>query len=335
MMKRILILFFCVPVLPILFSFVPEETTQKPVRTIIIDAGHGGRDFGARGTYSYEKDICLAISLKLGELLKKEIPDAKILFTRTTDTYPELHARANFANQNKGDLYVCIHANAAPPEKHSQFTGYKTQVSYIGKGKKKKKVVKKIPQYKYRTTPNPAKGTETYIWGAQKNDDKEMALRENAPMLAEENFKENYGDIDPDSPEFTALSLLKTQQYFKRSTLLAGYVQSELSKIGRIDRDVRQRSVGIWVLQATAMPSILVETGYITNKSEEDYLNSTKGQKEIAGCISSAVKKYVDMLEKQLQQPESSNGSNKTASPNDNIKDANKPATHREKKAFR
>jgi N-acetylmuramoyl-L-alanine amidase len=115
-------------------------------------------------------------------------------------------------------------------------------------------------------------------------------MRENAPMLAEENFVENYGDIDPNSPEFIALSLLKTKQYFKRSATLAGFVQDEFAKVGRIDRDVRQRSIGIWVLQATAMPSILVETGYITNRSEEDYLNSDEGQKEIAECITRAVK---------------------------------------------
>jgi N-acetylmuramoyl-L-alanine amidase len=334
MIKRFLILVFFVPSLLILFSFIPA-IKQKSLRTIIVDAGHGGRDFGAKGTYSYEKDICLAISLQLGEMLKKEIPDAKILFTRTTDTYPELHARANFANQNKGDLYVCIHVNAAPAEKHSRLVGHKTEVSYVGKGKKKKKVVKKIPQYNYWTTPNPAKGTETYIWGAQKNEDKEIAMRENAPMLTEENFKEKYGDIDPDSPEFIALSLLKTKQYFKRSATLAGYIQDEFSKIGRIDRDVRQRSVGIWVLQATAMPSILVETGYITNKSEEDYLNSPNGQTEIAGCVTGAIKKYVEMLEKQQSKPANNNGRNKMPSSNDNIKDAIKPTTNIEKKAFR
>ena len=126
-------------------------------------------------------------------------------------------------------------------------------------------------------------------------------MRENAPMLEEENFKENYGDIDPNSPEFIAFSLLKTKQYFKRSATLAGFVQDEFAKVGRVDRDVRQRQVGIWVLQATAMPSILVETGYITNRSEEDYLNSKEGQKEIAACITNAVKTYIAWLEKQQQ----------------------------------
>ncbi len=118
-------------------------------------------------------------------------------------------------------------------------------------------------------------------------------------MLQEPDFKKSYGNIDPNSPEFIALSLLKTKQYFKRSATLAGFVQDEFAKVGRVDRDVKQRGVGIWVLQATAMPSILVETGYITNRAEEDYLNSKSGQKELADCMIRAVKTYIAWLEKQ------------------------------------
>ncbi len=310
MIIRTILFFLIASFSVILYSFTEESpaspandpSTQKVVKTIVIDAGHGGKDAGARGAYSYEKDICLDISLKLEKLLEKELPGVKLMQTRTTDTYPALHARANMANENKGDLFLCIHVNAAPPRKHSQLTGYKTVTSYVGKGKKRRKVTKKVPQYKRWTTPNPAKGTETYIWGAHKNEDKEIAMRENAPMLAEENFESNYGAIDPNSPEFIALSLVKTKQFFKRSATLAGFVQDEFAKIGRLDRDVRQRGVGIWVLQATAMPSILIETGYITNREEEDYLNSEKGQQELAECISRAVKNYISWVEQQQQQ---------------------------------
>jgi len=279
-----------------LSSFAPAK--QKVVRTIIIDAGHGGKDVGARGVYSYEKDICLGVSLKLGQQIMKEVPDVKLIYTRTGDTYPELHARATLANQSKGDLFISIHVNAAPPRESRELTGYKTVTSYVGKGKSKKKVTKKVPQYRVVRTPNPAKGTETYIWGAHKNEDKEVAMRENAPMLAEENFNQKYGDIDPNSPEFIALSLLKTKQFFKRSATLAGMVEEEFEKVGRVSRGQKQRQVGIWVLQATAMPSVLVETGYITNREEEDYLNSQTGQQEIAYCITNAVKSYVSWLEK-------------------------------------
>ena len=306
MIRRTIVFFLAASFSIALFSFsennnaVPEPN-QKVIKKIIIDAGHGGSDGGAKGVYSHEKDICLDIALKLEQILAKELPGVKLLQTRTTDTYPALHARANMANNNKGDLFLCIHVNAAPPKKHSELTGYKTVTSYVGKGKKRRKVTKKVPQYRTWTTPNPAKGTETYIWGAHKNEDKEVAMRENASMLAESNFETNYGDIDPNAPEFIALSLVKTKQYFKRSATLAGFVQDEFARIGRVDRDVRQRGVGIWVLQATAMPSILVETGYITNREEEDYLNSQSGQQELAACITRAVKNYIGWVEKQQQ----------------------------------
>jgi N-acetylmuramoyl-L-alanine amidase len=130
-------------------------------------------------------------------------------------------------------------------------------------------------------------------------------MRENAPMLAEENYKDKYGDIDPNSPEFIALSLLKTKQFFKRSATLSGMVEEQFEKVGRTSRGQKQRQVGIWVLQATAMPSILVETGYITDRSEEDYLNSKSGQQEIAQCITAAVKNYVSWLEKQQSSSQS------------------------------
>jgi N-acetylmuramoyl-L-alanine amidase len=288
----------------ILLSFVPKKNNQKAIKTIIVDAGHGimdnGGHNGAKGSYSYEDDICLAVSKELIARLKEEMPEVRIVETRPAERIVALHRRAEIANQSKGDLFICIHANAMPPIRHSELIGYKKVTSYVGKGKKRRKLTKKVPQYHYWTTPNTTtKGAETYIWGAHKNEDKEVAMRENAPMMEEENFKENYGDIDPNSPEFIALSLLKTKQYFKRSATLAGFVQDEFAKVGRVDREVRQRQVGIWVLQATAMPSVLVETGYITNPSEEDYLNSKEGQKEIAICITNAVKTYIAWLERQ------------------------------------
>ncbi len=308
MIRRTLVFFLALSFGLSLFSFTSKEekkeTKQRVVKTIIIDPGHGGHDAGARGAYSNEKDLCLAISLKLEEVLARELPDVKLLMTRTTDSYPALHTRAKFANNNKGDLFLCVHVNAAPPKKHSEIVGYKTVTSYTGKGNKRKKVTKKVPQYRTWTTPNPAKGTETYIWGAHKTEDKEVAFRENASMMAEEGFEANYGNIDPNAPEFIALSLLKTKQYFKRSATLAGFIQDEFAKAGRVDRDVRQRQVGIWVLQATAMPSVLIETGYITNREEEDYLNSKKGQQELAECITRAVKTYIIWLEQQQQAVE-------------------------------
>ncbi|HSU28749.1 MAG TPA: N-acetylmuramoyl-L-alanine amidase [Chitinophagaceae bacterium] len=313
MLRRTLTFFLIVTCCITLFSFekkkfFPAPAHQKSVRTIIVDAGHGimanGGHNGAKGSYSWEDEICLAVSKELIGTLNDALPDVKVVETRPTSSIVALHRRAEIANANKGDLFVCIHVNAARPTPHSELTGYKTVTSYVGKGKKRKKVTRKVPQYRRWTTPSPAKGTETYIWGAHKNDDKEVAMRENAELMEESNYKETYGDIDPSSPEFIALSLLKTKQYFKRSATLAGFVQDELAKIGRIDRDVRQRGVGIWVLQATAMPSILVETGYITNREEEDYLNSKKGQQEIAESVTRAIITYIAWLEKQKEVSE-------------------------------
>jgi N-acetylmuramoyl-L-alanine amidase len=300
MMKRWILIFLFISFLPVLFSF--NHPRQKVLKTIIVDAGHGvmsdGGYNGAKGSYSSEDVIALAVAKELVKQLKETLPDVKIIETRPNEQIVELHRRADIANQNKGDLFISIHCNAAPPIRHSEFTGYKTVPVYVGKGKKRHKVNKKVKQYRYWTTPNPAHGTETYIWGAHKNEDKEVAVRENAPMLQEEDAAANYGEIDPNSPEFIALSLLKTKQFFKRSAQLSNFVEEEFIKAGRASRGEQQRQIGIWVLQATAMPSVLVETGYITNRTEEDYLNSKEGQEEIARCVTVAVKNYISWLEK-------------------------------------
>lgn len=303
MLKKTFILLSCFSLCTILFAF-KKEKPQQQVRTIIVDAGHGimpnGGHNGAKGSYSYEDDICLAVAKKLVAKMNKEFTNVKIVETRPTKYIVDLRERANIANQNRGDLFISIHVNAMPPIQKKELAGYKTQVYYTGKGKSRKKHTRKVPHYRYYDVPNTrAKGTQTYIWGAHKSEDKEVAVRENAPMLSEDNYNEKYGDVDVNSPEFIALSLLKTQQFAKRSTTLAGMVEEEFGKVGRISGGPHQRQVGIWVLQATAMPSVLVETGFITNPDEEDYLNSENGQDEIAGCITKAVKNYIEWLEKR------------------------------------
>lgn len=310
MLKRTILAFLFIPLSALLFSFV-RPAKQQVLRTIIIDAGHGirpgGGYDGAKGEYSHEDDICLAVSKKLVALVQKEFPEVKVVETRTDKYIVDLHERADIANRNKGDLFVSIHVNAMPPIKKTEMTGYKTETYYVGKGKKKQKKTRKVAQYRTYYVPNTtAKGTETYIWGAHKGEQKEIAVRENAPMLAEENYKEKYGDIDVNSPEFIALSLVKTQQFARRSSQLADMVETEFAKAGRISKGSKQRQVGIWVLQATAMPSILVETGFITNPQEEEYLNSENGQQEIAQCVTDALKSYKSWLEKK-QLPNDNN----------------------------
>ncbi|MFI5186467.1 MAG: N-acetylmuramoyl-L-alanine amidase [Chitinophagales bacterium] len=318
MLKKTILVVLFASFAAALFSFIPKKNKeQKILKTIIVDAGHGimanGNHNGAKGTYSYEDDLCLSISKELESQLNEALPDVKIVQTRTDENIVPLHRRAEIANENHGGLFISIHCNAMPPIRHSERIGTKTVTAYVGKGKKRRKVTKKVPEYRYWTTPNLRNGTETYIWGAHKNEDKEVAVRENAPMLEEDNYKENYGDIDPNSPEFIALALLKTKQFFRRSATLAGFVEDEFVKAGRTSSGQQQRQVGIWVLQATAMPSVLVETGFLTNPEEEDYLNSKGGQQEIAKCITEAVKNYISWLELHQQLLNSNSQNNKPA----------------------
>jgi N-acetylmuramoyl-L-alanine amidase len=280
------------------FKTVRSGSFKKPaLRTIVIDAGHGGKDDGASGKYSNEKDITLAIALKLQQTLQETMPDVNIVMTRTTDVFDAPPIKASKANAAGADLFVSIHCDYASPIRHSELIGYKMQTYYTGKGKNRKKHTRKVPRYRYWSTPNLAKGASTYIWAVHKNDDKELAMRENESLYIDSSLLKQVGDFDPDSPEKRILYTLKTQQYFQRSATLALTIENEFANIGRSVRDALQRQVGIWVLQATAMPSVLVETGYLSNPEEENYLNSEKGQQETAEVITKALVRYRYTLE--------------------------------------
>lgn len=296
-MKRDLMIFISTLVLCVqcIFLFSFESNNQKAkLKKVVIDAGHGGHDGGAAGRYSKEKDVSLAVALKLGKMIQIELPEVNVIYTRTSDIFQSPLTKANIANHNKGDLFISIHCNSASAIKHSEISGYKTVVTYTGKGRKKRKHISKVPQYKHWTTPNPANGTETYIWGVHKTDMKEKAMRENESLYLDSATANFVKDFDPNSPDRMILYSLKTRQYFNRSANLALSVEQEFKKVGRVSREAQQRQVGIWVLQAVAMPSILVETGFISNPSEEDYINSESGQNEIARCIVQALKRYTN-----------------------------------------
>lgn len=274
-------------------AYKPFVTTnEKPLRTIVIDAGHGGHDFGAPGTYSHEKDIALAVSLQLGKLIQETMPDVNVVYTRTSDIYQHPTVKANIANNSKGDLFVSIHCNSADPITHREFIGYEKETYYKGKGKKRKKYTKTVPKYRVYKEPNPAKGTETYIWGADKHDEKLVTMRENEALYLDSTLAEQVKDFDPNDPSKKILYTLKTKQFFNRSASLALTIEDEFKNIGRVSREARQRQKGIWVLQATAMPSVLIELGYISNKEEEDYLNSAEGQQQLATAILKAIQRY-------------------------------------------
>src|SRR5690349_700237 len=202
-----------------LLGFKPSEKIR--VKKIIIDAGHGGHDVGAEGRYSKEKDVSLDVALKLSKLVQSQMPNVDVVLTRATDIYQSPPTKANIANYNKGDLFISIHCNSAGPIKHTELSGYKTEVYYTGKGRKKKKHTRKIPQYRSWTTPNPAKGTETYIWGAHKNALKEKAMRENESLYLDSSTANFVKDFNTNSPDRMILYSLKTRQYFNRSANLA------------------------------------------------------------------------------------------------------------------
>ena len=294
MATKIFYSLFVICAITVSLSFInpPRNATRSKalIRTIIIDAGHGGYDHGARGDYSFEKDICLDIALRVGKKMEEEFPDIKILYTRTKDTYPAIRERADFANANKGDLFISIHADARPAIKHTKFAGYGTEVYYTGRGKKKKKHTRRVPKYSAYYTDNPANGAATYIWAADRSEAKGDFVGER--MSEEVNDSTEFAP-DINDPEFKAKSLLWTKRFFDKSLLLATLVENEFEKSGRVKLGVMQRNEkGIWVLQATAMPSILIETGFVTHRPEENYLNSKKGQEEIATNIVNAIKQY-------------------------------------------
>jgi len=296
MSRRIFTVLIFVAVLPFSFAFQNNPLKKKGVQTIIIDPGHGGKDQGARGTFTTEAKICLSVGLKLGKAIEEKFPGVKVLYTRTTDVLPgnkpdknqALRYRAEFANQSGGDLFIAVHVNAAPKIKHKVESGSKL----VGKGKKKHKV----KTYKYYYTPNPSHGTETFIWAADRTDDK------SGTITPDDEFGETDSTIvvpEINDPIMKAFQLLYTKKYFENSLHFANLIEAEFVKGGRFSRGVKQRNEkGIWVLQATGMPSVLVETGFITDKDEEEYLDSDKGQNEIVENITDALANYIASKEK-------------------------------------
>lgn len=292
----------------------PVSVVAKPVlKTIIIDPGHGGKDPGARGLFSTEAEVALAVSLKFGTAIQKEFPDIKIVYTRTTDVLPgnaanknlALKIRANMANEARGDLFISIHCNAIGAHAGGWYArrliGHDTRVVYIGKGKRKKKRIISEPVYEKYYVENTTVGTETYIWAADRSDSKSSYIKADE---SGENVVDSLNILDLNSPEAKIRLQLYTKYFFRNSYSFANFVEDEFIKTGRVSRGVKQRNYeGIWVLQATGMPSVLVETGFITNKKEEEYLNSESGQDEIVDNIMSALKKYKQSIESSKSSP--------------------------------
>ena len=296
--------FGCIALFSLICLNGHAQNQPKSLKRIIIDPGHGGTEPGSKGKYSTEAAVSLAISLKLEDYIRQSLPDVEVVMTRTTDVFNTVVEKAKFANQAKGDLFVCIHTNSAGPLKKKELIGYVNKTYYVKKGGKKRKVTRKVPNYKITYSPNPARGTETYIYGVGKSDErKEVAddmvdeMVEKLDSVSERQIKELNKNADPTR---LMMASLLTQQYFQRAASLALTIEEEFQKAGRLSREAKQRDQkGIWVLQAVAMPAVLIETGFISNPDEEDYLNSEAGQKEICEVITKSLIRYKFSLENQ------------------------------------
>jgi N-acetylmuramoyl-L-alanine amidase len=260
------------------------------VRTIVIDPGHGGKDPGCNGVSCKEKEVSLAVALKLGKLIEEHIKDVKVIFTRKTDVFVELEDRARIANDNNADLFISIHCNAAgkPVMIKDKKTGKMRPKTF--KNSKGKTIVVET------ANPEPF-GSETYVMGLKNEEGKmKVAQRENSAMLLEDNYETKYQGFDPNSEESYIIMSNYTSSYVLQSASLALKIQDQyLNKAGRVDKGVHRQS--IWVLWRTSMPSVLTEIGYLTNPQEEKFLGSEKGQTYIAACLFRAFRKYKDEQE--------------------------------------
>ena len=240
------------------FSGTANRMDSK-VDVVVIDPGHGGHDPGTMGKSSKEKEVVLKIALKLGKHIEENMPGVKVLFTRKTDKYVEFQDRADVANKNQADLFISIHAN-----------------SIVGAN---------------------AFGTETYVMGLHKDKSNfEVAKRENSVILMDENYKEKYEGFDPKRPESYILFSLNQSAYQENSLKFAQKVEGQFkNRVGRSSRGVKQ--AGFLVLWMTTTPSVLVETGFLSNGNEESFLISEKGQDLIASGIYRAFKEYKTEIE--------------------------------------
>lgn len=241
------------------------------IKTVVIDAGHGGKDPGCLGiTTSKEKDVALAIALRLGKYIQEKTPDVRVVYTRSTDIFLTLEERAAIANNNKADLFICIHCNTA---------------CSINKKTKKKSCNEEVF------------GTETYVMGLHKtNANLNVAKRENESILLEKDYKKRYDGFNPNSEEGYILLTLQQNAYLKQSTNFASKVQKHVKeKAGRADKSVQQ--AGFLVLWRTAMPSVLIETEFLSNTESERFMVSQNGQDKLAWSIFSAFRQYKDEVE--------------------------------------
>ncbi len=237
----------------------PFFPTGKKKWVVVIDAGHGGKDPGCHGKKYKEKDVALSVALKLGKYLEQNDKNVKVIYTRTTDVFIPLNERAEIANRNHADFFICVHCNASRDK-----TAY---------------------------------GSATYVMGLYKSEGNlEVSKRENSSVLLEKDYKKTYDGFDPNSDEGNILFAMYQNMYLSQSLDLSAKIQKEyVGKASRTDNGVKQ--AGFLVLWKTAMPSLLTEIGFLTNPAEETYIGSQKGQNKIAQCLFFAMQQYIDEKE--------------------------------------
>ncbi|WP_207533404.1 N-acetylmuramoyl-L-alanine amidase family protein [Desertivirga arenae] len=267
-LKRFIIAFAAVMLL-LPFSSFSNNSNIPPyrIKTIVIDAGHGGEDGATRGAIAKEKELALQVALRLGKAIEDSMPDVKVVYTRTSDVFVPLYERVGLANQVKADLFISIHCNDMPKN------------------------------FKGRSS---TKGVETFVSGFHRLDEqnkaiKDIATRENESILLEKDYKNNYDGYDPNDPESMIIFSLMKNAFREQSIKLASFMQNEYVKVGRIDRGVKEK--GLAVLARAGMPAVLTEIGFVCNKEEEEYMVSEYGQNEIVNCLLKAIQGYKKQVE--------------------------------------
>ena len=254
-------------ILCLLYFFVNFASAQK-VKTVVLDAGHGGHDTGALGKNSREKDIALAIVLQLRDYIRDNMKDVKVILTRSDDTFVELYRRARIANENKADLFISVHCNST-----------KSPAAY---------------------------GVETFVMGLHKSQaNLAVAKAENAAILLEDDYVEKYDGFNLNSPEGNIFFSMMQNAFLDKSLTFAGKVQHQLvDNLHMVNRGVKQ--AGFLVLYKTAMPGVLIETGFISNPANEKFLLSEKGQDQMAQAIFKALRDYKNQVEKRSASQQNS-----------------------------